>query len=359
MNLPNIFKKPGFGLDLGSRTIKGVKLKKKNGQVFLDRFFFHDLAQTSDQYPEQSNLTETLKAKVEMSRLSNSSTAVNIQDDEVFNFNFTLPKMKESEMRFAVAHEIQDSINISIDDLSFDYIVIDDANTPMGENVKVKAYCAKRDAVVARTEALKAAKLKPESVESDILALIAMLGFNDYLAPEKNYAVFDLGESHITTVLIANGELIFSKTTKSGCGLINQTLNEQLSLNYMDAEQLKVQHDFNQTTAAQDTASGRIIDHAFVEIFRDVKETIELFREQLSRTGRTDKIDKVLLVGGGSRIQNVERVFELFFKIPTTTVNPFKNIQIYESGKSAEAEEIGSIASYMGTAVGLALREIA
>src|ERR1700722_7321699 len=164
MKLLNYLKKPPVGVDLGSRTIKGVRLKKIKNQVVLDRYFFHDLAQPGAQYPDRSNfeanLAERLKANVELNQLTNTGVAVNIKDEDVFNFNFELPKMKDSEMRYAVAHEIQDSINIPTDELSFDYIVADAPGTALGEKVKVKAYCAKRDAVVQRTEILKHSKLK-------------------------------------------------------------------------------------------------------------------------------------------------------------------------------------------------------
>jgi type IV pilus assembly protein PilM len=362
MDIAYRFRKPSIGVDLGTRTIKGVRLRKKRNQVYLDRYFFHDLAKTSKQFPGQADSIEPLKANIEINQLAKARAAVNLRDEDVFNFNLQLPRMKAAEMRCAVAHEIQENINIPVDELSFDYVIAERTglqdehdDTLPGENVRVKAYCTKREVIKERIRTLKACGLKPCAAESDVLAILAMLRFNDYISPQGNVAVFDLGESHITSALISDNELAFSKSSPIGCGDINRALSDSLLLDYREGEKIKLEHDLDQD-AVDDASPGKIVDEVYFRIFKEIKETLEYFKEHLNPECR---IGRILLVGGGSRIRNIDKVFELFFKIPSTIVNPFRNIQIYETSTASQDERIGKLGAYMATAVGLALRDIA
>ena len=58
-----------LGVDLGQRNIKGIKLRKKGKRIYLDKYLLHDLSQTTDEFPYKKNLSETLKAMVELNKL--------------------------------------------------------------------------------------------------------------------------------------------------------------------------------------------------------------------------------------------------------------------------------------------------
>ncbi len=355
MKLMQLFKAPAIGVDVGARTIKGVRLKRKKGHIYLDRYFFHDLAQTSSLYPEENTLEETLRANIEMTRLGNARASVNLRDEDVFSFRFDLPRLKPSEMRFAVAHEIQDSLNIPVEDLTFDYVSGENPLQPGEENVPVQAYCARRESVLQRIRLLQRTRLRPSAVESDMLAIAAMLRFNTYVLPKQNYAVFDLGESHISMALISDLEVVHLKSGKIACGSINQALRESLDLSYLEGEELKLRHDFNQKEGG-DGAAEAVIDQVYLEIFKEIKQALDLFREQ---SDPVTTIDRILLVGGGSQVPNIDKVFEMLFRIPATVVNPLKNIQIFPNSQAAKDDSIGKVGAFMATAVGLALRDVA
>jgi type IV pilus assembly protein PilM len=351
------FKKHKLGVDIGKRSLKGVRLKTKNGRVYLDKYFFHDLAETSSKYPESAATEEVLRAAVELERLEKSETATSIKDSQIFSHQFKLPLLKDKEMKEAVAHEISENNPIPIEELNFDYLVSPDESDLSG-NCTVRAYSTRKEWVTERMKILQAAKLSPASVESDLLAITAMLDFNDYLTKDGVYAVFDLGETHLTGGLIIDRELRFTHTFEYSLGAINRALQERLYIDYSKAEQIKLSYDFNSEgeTPAQD--SFQIVEDALTRIFQQIMDTLKIFQEASDRSAR---IDEILLVGGGSRLKDISKVTEKFFKIKTTAVNPFRNIEIYSNTKDShdsEGEDLAKIAPYMSTAVGLALADI-
>ena len=78
----SFFKKPILGVDLGSRTIKGIRLKKsRTGKLVLAAHFFQDLSNTTKDFPENCNQEEALRAALEIQSLISSDAATTIKVD--------------------------------------------------------------------------------------------------------------------------------------------------------------------------------------------------------------------------------------------------------------------------------------
>jgi type IV pilus assembly protein PilM len=340
--------KPVLGVDIGSRTIKGVKLKKgKDGRLYLDGHFFQDLAQTSEEFPERCNREEAFKAAVEIQRLSSQPASTTVKDSDVISFSFSLPHMTEKELNEAVPQEVAEQAHIPIEEYICDYMSKKEETTE-----EIKAYCVKRDLIVQQMDTLKNAGLKPKAIEPEMMAVMSMLEFNDYIPKDQVVVVIDLGESRINTALISDGHLVITRTKDGAFGTINSVLFEMKSLSYDESEEIKNEYDFLSVPEDQSDPINQIMDEVFTDIFKNIKEILEFYKECPESFGR---IDQILLMGGGSQIKNIDKIHEMFFKVPSVIVNPFRNIEILNSGQDQHNEEIVHLAPYMGTAVGLAL----
>ncbi|MBU6152768.1 MAG: pilus assembly protein PilM [Bdellovibrionales bacterium] len=349
----NWFKKDILGVDFGTRTLKGVKLKQdKAGRVVLAGHFFQDLSLTSESFPNHSNRDEALKAAIEVQRLGASVAAAAVRDSDVTTLGLELPRMSEKELQKAVPLEVSEMSGISPDDHSIDFLVTKGPeNNP--EVIGVRAYCVKKDLVLNQMKRMKDAGLKPAAIETEMMAIATMLDFNHYLDPREVVMVLDLGEGHVTSALIADGNLAYTRNHETSFGKINQALLESHGVRYSDAEQAKKNYDFLSTP--EENPVNRAMDEVFTEIFKTIKDAIDFYRECSESHGR---IDRILLVGGGSQIKGIDKVHQIFFRIPTTIVNPFRNIDVFSGLEEAEHEEITKVGPHMATAVGLALQTV-
>ena len=349
-----LFKKDILGIDLGYRTLKGVQLKQdKKGRVSLQNHFFHDLALTSENFPE-CNRDEVFKAALETHGLQHAYSATAVKDSEVMSFTFSLPVMSDQELAQVVPQEIAEQAHIAIDDHSCDYLLTKDPSNP--EATTVKAYCVKRDLIVEQLKQLKDAGLKPQSVESEMLAIRSMLNFNGYIDLAEVCVIFDLGERHMVSGLIADGMLALTKTDETSFGSVNRILQNQFNLTYEEADRIKKDFDFmiGPETPASDLMEA--VETAFAEVFKSIKQALEFYKECPESSSR---IDKVFLIGGGSQIKSVVQIIEQFLKVPTQIVNPFRNIDIFTGFDEQSSKDIALLAPFMGTAVGLALSSVA
>lgn len=267
------------------------------------------------------------------------------------HIDLNLPKLKPTELRTAIGHELSEHTGIPVDELAFDYVLSEAESTG---NVNVRAYGTQKRLVEDLVAKLAHASLRPVHVEPDTFAICAMLEFNGYLHPNLTYVIFDLGDNHLTASLYSNGELRLTKSSAVGSGQINKLLMEKLGLSHAEAERRKQKYDFNSNDRGEHQVE-QLIDEVYASIFSDAKSALELFNQNLADS---TKIDEIILVGGGSQTRNFERVFEVFFATKTTVANPFRNIDIFDprSSKSkGKSQEIASLAPFMAAAVGSAL----
>ena len=349
----NWFKKPLLGVDLGSRTVKGVQLKKeKGGRVSLTGHFFQDLAKVSEDFPSRVNRDESLRAALEVQRLGSCPAAGAILDSEVLTFTLELPKMNEKELAKVVPQEVAELAGVVLEEHSIDF-VIPQTQPENPEAMSVRAFCVKRETVVKQMKFLSEAALKPAAIETEMMAVSSMLEFNGYLDPKEVVMVIDLGESHITSALISDGVVALTRNHEASIGSVNQALKNQYNLGYEAAESAKVEYDF--LSAQEDNPVSRVMDEVFTGIFKSVKDAVEFYRECPESFGR---IDRIFLIGGGSQIKGIDKIHQMIFKIPTTVVNPFRNIDIFTNLDQNEHDEVVRLAPFMAAAVGLALGSI-
>lgn len=352
---------PIAGIDVGSRVIKGVKLKKKGGRVIMDRYFTLDLSKDNSAYPIEKNLLTSLSGMIEIHKLKNIRVATSLSDDHVIAFEVKLPPIPENEVGAAIEHELQENYQLNLEEIYYDTVIVEQAASPQAGEFQdqymiVMVYVAKRELVKNHIALLKGAKLNPISMESDMLAAIEALKFNEYIQGRQTQVIIDLGDSQTTVALVVDGNLRFSKTVKIGSGVINQELTRELRLSYDESEKMKLSYDFSSQTSSATGRDQAIIDDVYYKIFKEIKETIDQYYAHFQ--GHF-KIDQILLIGGGSQRAQIDRVIEGFFKVPTIIPNPLKNIEIYSDAMSSRTDEIGSLSPYFTTAVGLALRGVA
>lgn len=348
MKWPGFFKQSNIGIDLGSRTTKAVQIQKNSGSVAVTGHFFHDAGMT-DGFPKMGLKAAELKALAQVAGFSKQKVSSCLDDRDVETCEFVLPEMPKAELIPAVQSEAEQRIHFPVEEAFMDHVVLDRHKDDGTSVLTIKAYVARRDRIKQHLNVLRQADLKPISLETAMLANVAMLDFNDYLTPTDNYVVVDMGEAKTNVALIMQKKAIFINSISSAGGSINKALGEKKGLSYQDAEKLKMSHIDRQEI--EDLDVNNIIDEVLLELLNGVQHSVDYFRVY----SKDSPISKIFLVGGTSQDPHVVATIEKICQIETVLPNPFKNIDIY-SGDQARGEQLARLAPHMATAVGLALR---
>ncbi len=336
---------PNSGIDIGTRTVKGVTLHKKGTKMVLSNCFLVDFARGRGFLPGQDDISILAGAAIEANNWKNQWVGSIFDDKEIMVFELTLPNIPDEEIVPAVENEVEQKISFSLEDAQIDYSILNKTE----KNIFIRIFCVKKSVVERKLSQLISYQLKPNILVTEAMANLEMLKFNGYLENSGYNILIDLGESHTTTSLALDGELVLSNSLWTGSGLVNQKIVDSCKISYEEADALKINHNFDEQPTT-DLQAAKAIDDAYSEILIGVHKSIDYYRIR----SKGSNIQNIILTGGGSAKTGLASIVESNFKIPTVNANALKNIEIFSS-KSSE-ENIGELAPHLGAAIGMALR---
>ena len=349
------FRKPSFGLDLGGRSLKGVQLYIKSGRVCLGKYIYYDFVDDQN-FPQIQATHQRLRALVETQELQKFNVYSALKDIEVSRFNLELPVgLPAKEVPAALSNMLAEALNYPLEEAVYDFWPEKPASAKALE-LRYQSFAAPKEKVNERLELLKTANLEPSSIESEMLAYLAMIKFNKYLADTtiaSSYLVLDVGETHTSVAWVVEDEIQNISSWPNGARTITTKISAALNISYKAADTFK-----------NDPTSWRQFGEKGPAARAELKAALRSFLDELQRITDSfvelaiqNPIKKLFMVGGGCRVRAFSAILSKHLGFSAEVVNPFRNIQIYGEHNATD-NQIGKLSEVMGLAVGLALRDI-
>ena len=355
--MPNIFSKiklPGakdrfsIGLDIGTQSIKCVKLKINNSAIELVAF---DLEES------QLDPVEVLK-KIKHAQ---SADLVNISfcgSATVIRYvNFL--RMSKPELKQALKFEAQKHIPFSLDEVNLDAEILIDG---LPENKMLVLIAAlKKEFVQQRLKSLEAAGLRPNIIDIDSLALVNAFNFNypKIEVPEhkpegsglpsdrqshKSICLLNIGSTISNISIIDNGIPRLSRDIHSGGANFTKKLMDIFGIDFKAAEELKIAP--TDPEKADKVKVG--VESVLTNLASEIRTSFDYYESQ-----NTSNVARIFLSGGGGKISGLKEMLAGSLGIEVESWDPFKQIKISDSIDEAK---LNQFSSQFNVAVGLALR---
>ena len=363
-----------IGLDIGSHSIKLIGLKMTSTGPFLTRVGIKEIPPGSDR-ENASYLSEVVKAllrevgiKPGNVRLTVSGSGVNIQ-------RIRVPFMPKAELKEAVRWEIKGHLPFPVETAQIDFHILGEF---VEEGVKkldlIVVACPYH--LIDRTLSIaEGAGLQPVHLDVGPFALWnAFLTWGE-VKEEGEVALIDLGADKTGIHLFKDGILQFSReVTPAGADITRAIMEgigneDEPEILYKRAERIKPEMGVPSEGPYEKT----------VDVFRPFDElrpqdgSINLFwitshvRPVLERMaaeiGRSldyyknqfnvDRIDRVLLTGGGAHLKNISSYLGNELRLPVDHFNPLKGMLF--DAKTIDVQMLDQMGSRFTVAAGVAL----
>ncbi|MDD5431370.1 MAG: type IV pilus assembly protein PilM [Candidatus Omnitrophica bacterium] len=341
------------GLDIGSQSIKAVKLRFTKDAVEFCAFEI-DSAQL-----DLASLLKKVKQSfgIDLVNISVSGPATVIR---YVNF----PKMNKDELKQALKFEAQKHIPFSISEINLDGVILKD-DLPDGKMLVLLA-AVKKDIVSQRLKLLEEASLRPNLIDIDSVALINAFNFN-YDAEEslknKVVALLNIGAATSNLNIVENGMPRLSRDIHIAGSNLTKKIMDTLGLEFNNAEELKLNPDKVQAIAkspAQVQASSTslpakqpdkinaIVDSVLVSLAAEIRTSFDYYESQ-----STSAVSKIFISGGGSKMSGLREALSAFLGIEVEIWDPLKQMVLPQN---LDAQKLKEISSQLPVAIGLALR---
>ena len=344
-------KKNVIGLDIGCSSIKLVELKEDKNGFKLQNLAISTLppeAIVDGALMDSVTIIDAIRDAIAASKTKTKDVVTSVSGHSVIVKKISLPFMTEAELEESIQWEAERYIPFDINDVNIDFQIF--GSTPENPEVMdVVLVAAKKDIINDHVSVIMESGLNPVIIDIDSFALENMLAINYEIEKEESIAVANVGASITNINIIRNNVSAFTRDIFKGGNQITEEIQRQLHVDHEEAENIKVGTKVDLTSQ---TIIQNVLKTASESLANEIGNSIEFFQS----TTTYEKIAKLYLSGGGSKIKGFDIILQQQIGIPVEIVNPFKKIDY--SGRNFDLEYLREIGPNMAVGVGLASRKV-
>ncbi len=344
-------KKDVIGLDIGCNSIKLVELKQDKNGFKLQNLAMSPLppeAIVDGALMDSVTIIDTIRDLITSSRTKTKDVVTSVSGHSVIVKKISLPFMTEAELEESIQWEAERYIPFDINDVNIDFQIF--GSTPENPEVMdVVLVAAKKDIINDYVSVIMESGLNPVIIDIDSFALENMLGINYDIGREEVIAIANVGASITNMTIIKNNISAFTRDIFKGGNQVTEEIQRQLHMDHEEAEKIKVG-----TKVDLDTQPiiENVLKTASESLAIEIGNSLDFFQS----TTTYEKISKIYLSGGGSKIKDFDAILQQQIGVPVEVANPFKKIDY--SGKNFDMEYLREIGPIMAVGVGLASRKV-
>jgi type IV pilus assembly protein PilM len=213
--------------------------------------------------------------------------------------------------------------------------------------MEVLLVAAKKEKIADYTGVIAQAGKTPVVVDVDAFALQNAYEMNYGNDTQTVVVLLNAGASAININIIHGDQSVFTRDISMGGNSYTEAVQKELNLPFDTAEAAKKGEPVDGVTFDQ----VQPVLHAMTEnVLLEIQKTFDFFKASAT----SDRIDRVLLSGGASRVDGFQKALEDRFATTIETFNPFQKIG-FDAAKLGVTDAEG-VQTAAAVAVGLALR---
>ncbi len=346
-------KKGLVGVDIGSSAVKAVELKPggRGGEFHLVKLGLEPLppeAIVDGAIMDSGAVIDAIQRLFSANKIKTNDVATSVSGNAVIVKKISLPQMTQEELAESIHWEAEQYIPFDIQDVALDYELIEGSGS--GGNMDVMLIAVKKDKISDYTSAISQAGKTAAVVDVDVFALQNAYEVNYGIDPGRVVALLNVGASIMNINIVKGGTSIFNRDIAVGGNQYTDAIQKDLNLSFEQAENLK--KGARVEGAARENL-GPILQAVSENIALEIQKTFDFFKA----TSSEDRIDRIFLSGGTSKVQGLQDLLSDRFEAGVEIMNPFNNV-IYNP-RDFDPDFISEIGPSAAIAVGLAVRKVA
>ena len=342
------------GLDIGTSAVRAAELSHGRGGPTLERFGQGGLppgAVRDGEVVDPAAVAAALQTLWSQVKFSSKKVVVGVANQKVVVRQVDLAWLPPDEMKASLAFQVQDAIPIPVDQAVLDYHPLEEFESESGARMlRVLLVAAGREMVDGLLAAVAQAGLRPSRVDLTSFAVLrAMRGAGAELGGTTSDALVDIGAA-VTNIIVHQGDVPhFVRVLLMGGDDITHAVAERLGVPVEQAEEVKQRGRLAGAEGGDDHPASRAIDATGALLIEEVRGSLDYYRTQ----GGAARIDRVVLSGGGARLEGLAERLSGATRLPVVLAQPFAQLRKGRSGLTDE--QLASVELAAAVPVGLAL----
>ena len=342
------------GLDIGSSLIKVIEIDHAGPRPKVTHFGLTKLpreAIVEGEIMDRDLVIGGIKECIAKAGVTGTEVVSAISGRAVIVKKVVMDKMSSEDAQEAIFWEAEQHVPFDIDDVCLDFQILKD---DIGANqMEVLLVAAKKDMVNMHAGLIRDAGFTPVVIDVDSFAVQncfengrGSVGEDD---TKKVIGLVNIGSNVTNINIIQDNSPHFTRDISIGSDNFAEAIQKDLGVDYEEAQRI-VSGDLGSRDSAK-------IRDLVKQGSKDLSLGIERSVSFLKAAGDAEKIDEIVLSGGGANIPFLKEILSEKHGIELSIHNPLAGVE-FEPGVFGEHEaQIDKIASLLTVGIGLALRK--
>jgi type IV pilus assembly protein PilM len=330
-----------WGIDIGNRALKAVKLVREGDGYRIDDFVIieHEQILSIAGDNKESLLQTALAQFVERHQTKNSVVGVSVSGQQSFARFIKLPPVEPKKIPEIVRFEAIQQIPFPLDDVEWSYQLFQKEESP---DVEVGIFAMKKDLVNRQIAYFTNLGLNVQVVQMHPLAVYNAMYFDEQVSQTTMF--MDCGAEN-TDLVIAEGKSVWLRTLPIGGNNFTEALAKAFKLNFAKAEELK--------RNAATSKYAKQIFQAMRPVFADLVAEVQRSMGFYASVHRDARIARIVALGSTFQLPGLQKYLQQNLQLPVEKIDSFKSLPPTEAKMATSLQE--GIISLAG-AYGLALQ---
>ncbi|MDY6856635.1 MAG: type IV pilus assembly protein PilM [Thermodesulfobacteriota bacterium] len=320
----SISSKYRIGLDIGSHSIKAVKLKGTSLSAAL-------IGKRLEPEKVKNYLKEI---KIQKARVFTA-----VEDSSIVIKQVSLPLSAKKKLDTVMEWEAPRHIPYSAEDVLINWQTL--YTDTEQSKLRVLLVAVKKQLKKGHLGYLSSLGVKPRAVDIAPLALMNSFSLTNPLKDEETIVMVDIGAKRSNLNILKENDLYFTRYLPLGGEKLTEVIQEKIGIDHEQAEELK---------KMTDSSVFNILEPLLYSFVQDLRKSLAYFDSKSGRKG----FRKIILSGGGSRLRYLPQYLTEELGINVELFNPFLNLKGAEDFSNSD---LGKISPQFALAFGLALKE--
>jgi type IV pilus assembly protein PilM len=211
----------------------------------------------------------------------------------------------------------------------------------------------KRERIDNVRQAIQLAGKEPAVIDVDTFALQNCYEHNYQPSENQVVTLLNIGASTMNVNIVKGNRSLFSRDITVGGSQFTDVLQRSLGLSYQQAEAVK-RGVVNAAEGVEEKSIEPLMSNVTEIVAMEIQKTFDFYRA--TTEDNQTMVQKILISGGGSKLQGLAMDLSARLELPVEVLNPFRNINVDE--RKFDRGYLNEIMPEMAVAVGLAMRGV-
>jgi type IV pilus assembly protein PilM len=338
-------------LDIGTSSVKAAVLKPRGkGRGFtLQNLAMEPLPPeviVEGAIMDSGPIIDAINRVCEAGRIRHPEVAVSLSGHSVIVKRVAIPSMSDEELAESIHWEAEQYIPFDIEDVNIDYQVLGETD---GDQMNVLLVAVKKDKINDYTSVISQAGRVPVLVDVDVFAVQNAFEANYGTADAQTIALLNVGASVTNVAILSGGHSRFWRDLSVGGNQYTEALQRELGVSFEVGEAAK-KDQLEEGISPESVAP--VLEAVNNEVCTEIQKTVDFFLSSHS----DEQLDKIMLSGGGSKLESFPAALNERFGCPVEHLNPFHSISVDD--RAFPPETLSEMAPAVAVAVGLGIRKV-